>query len=441
MLNLRALALFLLSFFVYQSNFSYITHGDSVPNALTAVSLVKYSSLTLDDIFPDAYMGYIDPPYHSARSEKGHIVSLFGAGTPLSAALLYLLVDCFDSTWTQNKALFIGKIVASLFTSASVALLFLILIKICSAHWALFLSCFYAFATCVWSISSQALWQQSASGFYLILGIYSLFAAKENKNWILLAAIAFSMAVLSRPTMIIPAIVFTHYVFKFHRKMFIKFILISLPFVAALLFYNLFFWEGAFSNGQYLHSKTIALTKTGSDALWSWPFLGVAGLLFAPSVGILFFSPPLLLSIVGGFHIFRAKTQINNDFDHLKKYILIVTILLFIVAASWFDWWGGWSYGYRPLIDFTALLVILMSALKPPFKNRKIFIPLLVLSAWAIFVQFIGAFIADFSSWQQHERDVDQHHERLWSLADQQIVFYLKNFEFRKSVWEIKDQN
>ena len=37
------------------------------------------------------------------------------------------------------------------------------------------------------------------------------------------------------------------------------------------------------------------------------------------------------------------------------------TVLLILVAGKWFDWWGGLTWGYRPIADaapFLALLTI-----------------------------------------------------------------------------------
>ena len=37
------------------------------------------------------------------------------------------------------------------------------------------------------------------------------------------------------------------------------------------------------------------------------------------------------------------------------------TVLLILVAGKWFDWWGGLTWGYRPIVDaapFLALLIV-----------------------------------------------------------------------------------
>jgi hypothetical protein len=30
------------------------------------------------------------------------------------------------------------------------------------------------------------------------------------------------------------------------------------------------------------------------------------------------------------------------------------------VQSKWFDWWGGWTYGYRPWLEAVPVLVLCM---------------------------------------------------------------------------------
>ena len=65
---------------------------------------------------------------------------------------------------------------------------------------------------------------------------------------------------------------------------------------------------------------------------------------------------------------------------------------MLLVEFKHFDWWGGWSYGYRHLVDPAALMVLLLIPIIPWIcRDRWRFIAYLVLLFWSIVVQAIGA--------------------------------------------------
>ena len=36
------------------------------------------------------------------------------------------------------------------------------------------------------------------------------------------------------------------------------------------------------------------------------------------------------------------------------------TVILILMAGKWFDWWGGLTRGYRPIVDAAPFLALLM---------------------------------------------------------------------------------
>ena len=136
------------------------------------------------------------------------------------------------------------------------------------------------------------------------------------------------------------------------------------------------------------------------------------------------------------------------------------------VAFKWFDWWGGWSFGYRPIVDTMPLLAVLIlpaidTILESRFWTKIMFAAALT---WSIAVQVTGAFAYDLVGWNARlavqlpgnavpmplvdERDVlslqrrygkglkivrlnidrPQYRHRLWSISDNQILYYMSNF-------------
>lgn len=104
-----------------------------------------------------------------------------------------------------------------------------------------------------------------------------------------------------------------------------------------------------------------------------------------------------------------------------------------MIAAKWFDWWGGWSYGYRPIVDTMPFLTLLLL----PVMDRIMIGPMLrtafaLLLTWSISVQCIGAFGYDCATWNNRggeNIDLPQHRHRLWSIRDMQIMYCWRHLE------------
>jgi hypothetical protein len=147
--------------------------------------------------------------------------------------------------------------------------------------------------------------------------------------------------------------------------------------------------------------------------------------------------------------------------------------VLLVIAFKWFDWWGGWCYGPRPIVDtmpFFALMLI--PVIGWICRHKAALAVFLVLLVWSVGVQALGVLTYEMFGWnkgviaevyvagqsapmiastQQQlddlarrftilrvksiNRDIDDpsNRHRLWSLSDNQILFYLENFnEARK---------
>jgi hypothetical protein len=125
---------------------------------------------------------------------------------------------------------------------------------------------------------------------------------------------------------------------------------------------------------------------------------GLTGLLFSPSRGLFIYSPFLLFSVWGAFVSFREST-----WRFVRPLILSMTAILGVEACH-FDWWSGWSYGYRHIVDLCPYLALCLI----PVFNRILDHTLLRLVfrltfAWSILVQIIGAYAYDFPGWNGRE--------------------------------------
>jgi hypothetical protein len=147
--------------------------------------------------------------------------------------------------------------------------------------------------------------------------------------------------------------------------------------------------------------------------------------------------------------------------------VSLAALALFLPAAKRFDWWGGWSYGYRPIVDAVTLLAFLAIPMVAWVRARRWRMAAVgVLAAWSLGTQALGAFAYDVRGWngrivydvvgealerhatyddrpsaEQHARDhggrvasralnvdLPEYRYRLWSLSDNPIRYYFANW-------------
>jgi Gpi18-like mannosyltransferase len=173
-----------------------------------------------------------------------------------------------------------------------------------SRNKALLVAIAYGIGSCVWSISSQSLWQQSVNQFFLILGAYLLLGPLRERNAALLAGLSFGAAVATRATSVIFLLAVLVYLLVYQRKNAIYFLLGAAPLPLAIAVYNFHFFGNPITFAQELVGHDLAREKTGSADLWQTPLLkGLRGLLLSPSRGLLVFSPVFVLSFWGMLRI------------------------------------------------------------------------------------------------------------------------------------------
>jgi hypothetical protein len=157
--------------------------------------------------------------------------------------------------------------------------------------------------------------------------------------------------------------------------------------------YNIRFFGSPFSFAQELVGHIIAKQKTGSPDLWQTPLLeGLAGLFVSPSRGLLIFSPFLVVSFWGLVRVFRVPAYA------VLRPLATGAILTMLLQAKWFDWWGGWAYGYRPWLDAVPFLCLLLVPVLDTVLATRVRRTVFSLAlTWAVFVQGLGALSYDRS--------------------------------------------
>ena len=400
-------------------------------------------------------MYYLVPTRHA-----GHYANTFGVGAGLAALPLVAPVRLFVPDLGSRPELlwWVGKIAAALTTAATVLLLYLASLRWVSPRSAALLSLAYGLGTCAFSVSSQAPWQHGPCEMFTALGAYFLLA-NEGKRSHALSGLGFALAVLCRPTAVLVAACVAIHLALTDRRRLLWFALGALPAAVALVAYSEYAFGSFISFGQLLAGVEVAKTKTGQSDLWQTPlWLGTAGLLLSPSRGLFVYTPLAIFSLWGIGRAFR-----DAAWKDLRP-LAFGALLLLVVAAKRFDWWGGWCFGYRPIVDAMILLALLsLPVIERVAASRKLQAACLLLFGYSFAVQVIGAFVYDVSGWngrivwevvdpstaerlsfddrqtaartaqrlggsiRRSELNVDapEHRHRLWSWTDSPLVYYV----------------
>jgi hypothetical protein len=418
-----------------------------------------------------------EPKYYLVPSVRPPVdgnpifVNTFGPGAGLTAlpvfAVLHLAVG--GDLRTHPAAMWYGaKVVASLLVAGSAVFVFLTARAFVTTAPAALIALAYGLGTGVWSTSSQTLWQHGPNEFFLAMGAYFLTRAERTWKHAAVCGLALSAAVACRPTSVVVAAAVGVYLLVrlviARRKTLLPYVLAALPIAVLLASYNTYYLGKPWEFGQAKVGHEVALSKTGSPELWQTPLLvGAAGLMVSPSRGLLVFSPLMVFALVGLVLLWTRR-----------RYAVLWPLaagmgVLLVVAFKWFDWWGGWCYGPRPIVDTMPFLALmLIPVIGWVCRHKAALAVFLVLLAWSAGMQALGALTYDMFGWNKRavaevyvagrsepitvtsrqeledlarthtvlqvkdvSMDIDdpQHRHRLWSVGDNQILFYLENFD------------
>jgi hypothetical protein len=395
------------------------------------------STGTFADEYRAGRLEWLGPRYYLVPTKREReatgeplFASAFGVATgltalPAAAIATALGADLHDA-YTMFRA---AKSTAAALVAGSAAFVFLTALGFLARAQALALAGLYAFGTCVWTISAQALWQQTAEIFFLSAGVLCVVRGETVWTRGLFAGLALSAAAACRPTAAVVWLAAAAYLAIAERRCLSTFLLAALPVGLASATYNLHYFGSPLDFGQLAAGAAVAQAKTGSPDLWQTPlWLGAAGLLLSPSRGLLVYTPFLAAAFVGGFLAWRAPRYAP------LRFLTIAVPLLWLPAFAWFDWWGGWTYGYRPIVDTAPLLALLCIPALERLRRPAVKTAFVAAAAWSVFVQALGAAAYTPAAWnaltlegtgEPANIDLPQHRHRLWSFRDWQIGYLI----------------
>jgi hypothetical protein len=404
------------------------------------------------------------PSYYLARTSKpGVYANSYGVATGLFALPFIASVYPFmDSLPERTQLLWLlCKLAAAFAVAGSAWFLFVVAADHMRLSTAVLLTLIYGLGTSVWCLSSQTLWQHGPGEFFLAMGTFFLF--RRNRDYgSYLTGFAYGMAFLCRPTNSMAVLVgFVFFLLTDWRKSF-HFLAGGLPVALIFFAYNLHFFDKLIVFGQ-VNALAERHGSLDSSVYWKNSFLtGLAGILISPSRGLFVFSPTALVSLWAGFRSWKDRRWLP------LRAIFLTTLALWLIGACWAGWWGGWSYGYRLIVDSTTLLAFLAIPVAEEVRKRH-WVRMIVigLTIWSVSIQVLGIYAYDVKGWNGLEgyeailpgqasppwfktseeadkfcqpvgcsyrrvvMDVDKRRfrSRLWSVKDNQILYYLSNLK------------
>ena len=385
-----AIAIFIAFFAVYQLNGRPHAEVDCVASPFEVCALVQHGSFDLRP-YPEL-SGLVG--FHVRELPDGAWVSARSPGAALTALpVIAPFALLGDPPFSANGMLTLGKVVGSICVAASAVLFFITCRRIApAAAWPA--TILFGLGTCLCSVASQALWMHGPATFWLCAALALLTAERSDRfSWSAAAGFALGFAVLARPSTAFFALASgTSLVIERRWREAAGLAVGSAVPLGFLCILNTFFFGDPVLGGYAV------VNWNQKPPLW----LGLGGLLIAPSRGMLVYSPALLLTLWGVRYLFGRA----DSYRTLLSAWAVAGALTVLFYARWCEWRGGWCYGPRLLCEtmpiFCLLFAVGYERLRAGWPRRAAS----ALVALSVTVHLVGLFGYGGSlGWhQRHER-------------------------------------
>src|ERR1043166_4196291 len=348
----RSVLIILLGFVaVYHLNGRPHGEVDCVAAPFEACALIRHGSLDLRPYPELSGLGGV----HVRELSDGSWVSARSPGASFTALPFVAPFALFgDPPFGANGMLMLGKGVASLCIAASAALIFVICRRVApGAAWPT--TILFGLGTCLCSVASQALWMHGPATFWLCAALALLTAQRGDRfSWCAAAGFALGFAVLARPSTAFFAVASgAALVIDQRWRQAAGLALggaVPLGFLCVL---NAMLFGDPFLGGYSV------VNWQEKPPLW----LGLGGLLVAPSRGLLVYSPALLpvpLGFWGTPPGVSVKPGTPGGVPHRKLLLAwaIAAGATILFYARWCEWRGGWCYGPRLLCETMPIVCL-----------------------------------------------------------------------------------
>jgi hypothetical protein len=318
-----------------------------------------------------------------------------------------------DEVPTTGSMRSLGKLTASFCVSGAVVFFFLIATRLVAPAAGL-ATALFAFGTTLMPVAAQALWMHGPATFWLCAALWLSLprhsAVGRPACRDVGAGLALGLAIFTRPTTVLFMLAAAGGLVLQQRWRRLALLLAgAAPLVLALLGYN--HWiTGSTLSGGYGQEASEWNTSLG---------LGLAGLLIAPSRGLLVYSPALLLAGLGLYALLRHPRLLAHEERALVLAWSAGAFATLLLYAKWHAWAGGSSYGPRFLIETLPVFCLLFGFGVASLRTRLAHRGATLLVGISIVIQLLGIF-GTTADWDARGAG-DERASRYFALSDTQI--------------------
>jgi hypothetical protein len=321
-----------------------------------------------------------------------------------------------DGHYNDNNENRMQAIIAAFVCAGVVLILFEAASSCLTLGWSLVIALVAGFGTPIWSTASRSLWPQTWSLVPISLAILLLLKEKPRPVWL---GSLVALALFVRPQTMPAVTMITLYVLlEFRPRLFLYYAVAAFAWTAV---FTTVMWH--FFGGYLPPVYSTSVAQVGLS-VWKTIPVRIDGLLFSPSRGLLVFVPvilfPLYLTVRYWRHLAHRRLAIVG---------LLVIVLQVAMTACWGDWWGGWSYGPRLLLETLPWFVLLTilgvrNLLKEQrrYQYSAVIVGALALSGLSIAINGVGAWSTAAMNWNGSPTNIDQNPERLWDWHHPQFL-------------------
>ncbi|MCP6760255.1 MAG: glycosyltransferase family 39 protein [Fischerella sp. CENA71] len=242
-----------------------------------------------------------------------------------------------------------------------------------------------ALTTYFWTYSRE-LYDTVLSTTFLTLSFLFLLNYKQsNKWWHLVTSFIFlGLGFITRISMILAIVTSFFYLILITKSVTKLTRRISIGLFTLLPFVLWQFWYNNLRTGIFYVSPVQTEKYISTNSLDGNLIIGLAGLLLSPGKSIFIYAPLLILSVFLFYKFYREQKK-------EAMYVLVLTVLWFLLHARLRNWYGAWGWGPRHLITILPIMFIPFAVnIEYVWKNAK-------LKIYSIFLAGFG-FIISLSS-------------------------------------------
>ncbi len=182
-------------------------------------------------------------------------------------------------------------------------------------------------------------------------------------------------------------------------------------------------WQLGLNWARFGHPLASAYADQTEGIQFTTPLLaGLYGLLLSPGKGMFFFSPALVLGLLG----WGALARRHPGRQALVWALAAAILVPLVVHAKWQNWPGGWTWGPRHIFGIHAFLAVPAAAwVLENGRHRAGRIAILVLLVVGIGVQLLGSLV-----------NFNEFHLRFFRSPGDPTAFFVVYDDHDRAFWE-----